>query len=125
MKKIYTILTFLLVMFLTGCSFEDYEYEIKENPIQATVISCEENFYTNYMYEKLARDHADSYIMHNYYMNLAIENGYYDYSICVDIEGKEYNFIRKESVEVGEEITLIRKDTYISGQLVETKIIDN
>ena len=118
MKKLLSILfvTVLVSTILTGCT----NFVTKSSNLQVVVVSCEENFYINYNYERLARNHADSYYWHNYYMKLAIENGCSDYTITVKIEDLPYTFVSKTLVDVGDTVTIIKEDTYYDGELIDT-----
>lgn len=116
MKKIFATLLFVFILALTGCG---YDLTIEESVVQATVIGCEENLYLNYAYEQLARHEADNYVMHNYYMKLAVENATYTYTISVDIDGETYKFVKPDPIEVGSTIELTKIVTSYENHILD------
>jgi len=122
MKKFFALgmLIFLFVFVLTGCG----NYSYKETKIETTVIQCEKgNYNKNAAYNATANmyvaqgKHAQAAM----YKALANANGYYNYNITVNIEGKKYIIVRLEQYEVNECIVITKVDTYKDSQLVKTE----
>lgn len=119
MKKIFTTLLFVFSVTLMGCS--SYDLTTEETVIQTTVTKCEENICLNYTYEMLARKHADSYALHNYYMKLAVENATCSYTISVELDGKTYKFVKSEPAEVGDTIEITKVETLYENEVIDTE----
>lgn len=118
MKKLFvTLFVFFAFVTLTGCG----EITSDTTSIYAEVVECEEHFYPNYAYEQLARKHSDSYALHHQYLNLAVENGHYEYSIAILIDGQKYTVTRKEKANVGDVIEVTKIATYYGGEIIDVE----
>ena len=114
MRKYITlgIFAILFLFMLTGC---EPEYSYEQTELEAVVIQCEKGTY-NPDAEYLAL--AEMYmVQNNAYMSmscmdLANQNGTWDYNVTVDIDGDNYTVVREKSYEVGQNITITVINTY-------------
>lgn len=118
MRKFFCTILFVFSITLMGCS--SYELIENESIIHATVTKCEENMQLNYAYEQLALN-ADTHTMRKHYMQLALENATYTYTISVEIDGKTYKFVKPESVEVGGTIEVTKIETLYEGKVIDVE----
>lgn len=112
------IFVFMLVVLATACS---YDYELRETTLEVAVVACEENIHLDYSMEQMARNHTDSAAMHKYYMDLALEKATYDYTVTFVADGEEHKITIKTPAEVGETISITKKETIINGQITNVK----
>ncbi len=108
MKKTLLLIVTLLLISLTSCS----NSTCIEREIETTVVECRENTYLDQAYVNLARN-TDSLAMYKYYTGLAYKNARFDYTITVNIGGRNYNVTRQEKYEVGDLIKVTEATTLI------------
>lgn len=111
------IFVFMLVVLATACS---YDYELRETTLDVVVVACEENIHLDYSMEQMAK-HTDSAAMHKYYMDLAFEKATCDYTVAFVADGEEHKITIKTPAEVGETISITKKETIINGQITNVK----
>lgn len=113
MKKTLCIIfvTMIFVLCLTGCSNNTTE----ETVLEATVMSCEKGtFHEDSSFSGIANMHLVNGDLLNYtmYSTLADTNGYYDYDITVEVEGKYKIIVRDTPYEIGSKIYVEKIMTY-------------
>ena len=118
MRKIFCTILFVFFITLIGCS--SYELTAKQSIIRAAVTNCEENMQLNYAYEQLALN-ADTRTIREYYMELAVENATYTYTISVELDGKTYKFVKPEAAEVGSTIEVTKIETLYEGKVIDVE----
>ena len=119
-KLTLVVLSLLCVFVLTGCE----EMTTTETVYETTVIACERGtFRPNQAYQTMATKALaeNDFTKYNYYKNLANALGKYDHHITVEIEGETITFIRTESYEVGQTISVKKVDYYSNGKYEKTE----